>query len=436
MSAKRTLIKNTALNSITYLYLIIASLISIPILLANLGSSLFGAYTLLISIIALISILDLSIPISVIQKLSLPSSTKTYKHKVWQTALYLALLIGFISSLITFPGIILLQRLQPQLIPYPAHTTIILALIISLNVFINHLTIHFQTLPQSLQKFEVYNLRSLIVGTGATLVSALISNYSPHLTSIFFTQLLTNLLGLIILVRFAKKYLNPITLSPEFNKSTGKKLLNFGLKHFLGKASTQIKHQFSKYALAAFFPISLLPAFSIPQSIIASASGLISQLTLAFFPFSGSLLKKKDFPKLSKITLASQSLIFLGGLTQFILIKTFGRQFLIWWLKDTTIASSAYPVLVILSLFLILSTLTQIPSVVLDSLNLPQIPSSFAVLSAILNITLIIYLTPKLGITGPAYATLITSLVIVPIYLLKFSFIFAKYKKSLHQKQV
>jgi len=106
-------------------------------------------------------------------------------------------------------------------------------------------------------------------------------------------------------------------------------------------------------------------------------------------------------------------------------------SFLFWWLGDFDIASQAYPVLSVLSWFYLLTSLTPIPSAVMDSLNFPHIPSFFALLTTILDITLVFILTPRFHSLGPAYSTVISSIIGAPLFVLTSFIVFNRYQKKL-----
>ena len=424
MSIKKTLIKGSSINLLGYGYLLVLSFFAIPMLLKGLGKDLFGVYLVYASMVPLASTFNLGLTTALVRYLSLPKKSKAQQARYWQTCLWqfaILSVVVFLASLTI--NIFIINQFVP--------VSLVTSLLVSLIIFINHLSQPFQVLPQVDQNFAFYNLRNLIVGTGTTILTALIALYYPSLTHIFTFQLVLYTITGLIFFNYASNRFTLAKVWPKFFKNKGKELVSFGLKNFIGSLASQFRNQFSKFALAGMLNPQAVTIFSIPQTIVIKAAGAISQLTLSFFPLSTSLSSRERIGKLQKLILAVQILILFLGITQVYLVHRFGLQFLIFWLKDLDLATKGFSVLKILSIFFVLTSLTPIPTVVLDGINKPQIPSIFAVSSAVLNIVLIFLLTPKYGFLGPAYATTASSIIVAPSFLVTFFIIFRRHQHKL-----
>ena len=71
------------------------------------------------------------------------------------------------------------------------------------------------------------------------------------------------------------------------------------------------------------------------------------------------------------------------------------------------------------------------PTAVFESMNLPQIPSFFALLTVLVEVLFIALLLPRFGVNGVAYAISGGAAITVPIFLFIFFDRFRKYEKSL-----
>lgn len=424
MTIRKRLVKNTLINLTGYFYLLVASFISIPILLNYLGKDIFGIYLLLATVVPLTSIFDFGLSQAVIRRLSLPSTSEKKKKIIWQTSLFLYLITSLFLFLITLTTLSIFSQKMTifSLINKITlrNTIIILAATASVNLLNNHLL----TLPQALQRFDIYNVKTLLVGSGNTIVSALMAIISPNLTRIFLIQLVFHLLTTLALILFAFK--KNYQLIPDLKLKVAKSLFAFGIKHFTGITAVQLRVHFSKYILGVLLSASAITAFAIPQSLVIKITGVIQQLALAFYPMSASLLKKEGIYKLKKIVYNSQTLFITIGIFQIIAVHQLGFQFLRWWLKDPVLIYPAFSVWKILSFYFALTILAPIPTALLESLNYPHIPTIFSVISSIINISLVLYLTPKYQILGPAYAMLISAVITVPLLLLVSHRIFNK----------
>jgi len=418
MSIKSSLIKNTGFNLASYLYLLLASFFSISVLLGNLGRDLFGVYLFLGSFIPLAAVFDLGISNAVVRRLSLPDITKDERVSAWKTSFSLFIWIGAALSVIVFGILMYLTRTLPMFANIDINTLNWTILILSVTVFVNHINSHFLSLPQAEQRFDIFNSKTLMVGSANTILSAILSAYSPNIAFIFLLQFVFHLITFIYMVSYSSKIFEGKNFLPGFKKAEGRILIDFGLKNFVGTLASQLEAQVSKYALGSMVSAQAITVYSIPQNIVAKGAGVVSQVAQAFFPLGTSLLEKDRIKKLGKTVVILQTLTLLGGIIAVFLSFTIGKEFLMWWLKDAIVVEAAWPVLKILSFYFVLNSLTPIPSVLLQSLNKPQIPSLFAVFTVVSEIILMIILVPLYQVQGAALAAFFASCITVPTFLI------------------
>ena len=415
MSVKRTLVKNTSYNLAGYGYLLVASFISVPILLHALGSSLFGAYMLAAGIPVVTSVLDLGLGPAVVRRLALPERSPCEETRTWGTSLTLFLALGVVvgvaSSLVWMFG--LLPRLSETI---SGAEGMFLAAILGIIVMVNLVNTHFLALPQARFRFDIYNLKTFVVGTANTLGAAAIAIIVPgSLVPIFFVQLMAHLVTLALLYSYARRTLGG-SLSPRYDHREGRELLSFGGKNFGGVVASQLEAQISRYILGVYLTPGAVTYATIPENLIYKAAGGVNQLATAFFPVSTSLTSPDRLPKLRRLLISLELGIAVCGLLGIAAAIVWGEPLLTWWLHDPAVARAAYPVLVILSSYAIFLAASPLPTMVLNSLNKPEIPSYFAVLTLVVEVVGMMLLTPRIGYTGPALASLAAGVLTVPPY--------------------
>ncbi len=431
MGIKKTLIKNSFFNLGSYAYLLLAAFFSIPIILNSLGSDLFGIYVLLASIVPLVSVLDFGLGNAVVRDLSLPNLSKKEYIDTWRTSFLFFAAIGFVLFLFVFGFLRLIPGHWEIFRLLNTHTLNQLAWVIALTVFFNHINAHLLNLPQARQQFEIFNLKTLLVGTGNTIITAVVATMTKNLADLFLIQFVFHLITFVLLVIYAKRIFSGWDFFPAFKKKTAVRLSIFGLKNFVGAVSNQVEAQASKYIIAFRASALAITAFSIPQNIILKAAGVISQVAIALFPTGTSLLTKDRMPKLTKLILLIEGLTLVFGLAGIIGIFAFSNQFLLWWLKNPEVVGLVAPVLRVMSFYLLFTALTPIPTVVFIGLNYPQIPSLFALLTAIIEIIFLVILVPPLQAVGAAYATVSAAAITVPLMLLVFAHLYRKEFKKI-----
>lgn len=418
MSLKIKLLKNAGYNLAGYVYLLIASFFSISILLSNLGKDLFGLYLFLASIIPLASVFDFGLSAAMVRNLSITSEKTEEKVSLWQTSMFMFLVLSCLISIITFVITYLVQSNLPIFSIVDTSHKLGISFIISTIIFFNNLNNHFLILPQANHRFDIFNLKTLVVGSTNTIITAFVTYLTTNLSTIFFVQLLAHLVTLIILYRYSRKYFSKDESKPKFDQKSNRKLFTFGIRHFIGTLAGQVEAQFSNYILGWLVSAQAITSFSIPQSIVAKGAGVISQFAQAFFPLSSSLITKDKILKLKKLFISLEAIALLGGFMAVILTYTIGEAFLTLWLKDLSVISAVYPILKILSWYFVLVSLTPIPTSLIQSINKPQVPSFFAVLTVFFEIIFAFIFVPRLHALGMAYAFLYSTLITVPLFLI------------------
>lgn len=411
MNKMKLLIKNTSLNAAGYIYLLVASFISIPLLERGLGSRVFAQYLLLAAVPPLMSVLDLGVSQSVVRTLAAGQGNKN--SKVRQVSYGYFLLNAVILALCTVIVVMLIGESQAF-----RNTVISQSVIgyLALAVFLNQVAAHFLSLAQAANRFGIFNLKTFIVGTGNTLVPGVIALAGGELETIFLALALSYVITLTAVICMLDRG-ESAKDRPSLDLSILRKLLGYGLRRFVGTVSGQAEIHAGKYALAGLSGIAV-GAFTIPQMIMYRAAGVISQCALALFPLSSSLADPLHRTKLRSMYYRLQLGIFVLSLLGVILAHTVGRSFLGWWLHDPQLVIQTIPILRTLSFFFVLLSLTPVASTVVDSLGYPHYTSFSAVLTAVLNMIFLYFLTPRYSAQGAAYAVLLASLITTPLFLL------------------
>ncbi len=392
-----SLTRATLWNLAGYLYLIVASLVATPILIAHLGLALFGQYGLIIATLALVSSLDLGLPQAVTRALARNHQFSPRRQTIWATSSLLFVATG------------LLAGLASAFAAYYLHVSYSTIPVIFAIAVMNNLLAHYLTLPHAQGHFGYFNIKTFIVGTGNTLLAAFLAGKGQGIAAILSAQLLCYLITLLPLVSFSLKYF-PRPWQGRPSRNIASSLISFGLKNQAGKLVGQLQSQYGKYLLAALSPLAL-SAYIVAQGLVQKLAGGITQLSSALYPASSRATGR--FP-LRRLYYRLQLALFLLALLGVTLYSLVGYSFLSWWLHAPELVTLVDSVLKILVWYFAILALSPLASTILDSHGRPELTSLFAALTTILEITLALYLFPRYGLYAPAYAALLAILVMTP----------------------
>ncbi len=430
MSIKNALIRNTTFNLLGYFYLLAASLISISIMLRNLGSDFFGLYIFLATFVPLASVFDFGVSIASVRNMAVSTEDKEKRTRIWQTSFFIFLSLAVFLSVFVFLLLVYLKGVMPVLNLMDS-SYLVVFLIISFTVLVNHVNAHFLGLPQANQRFDVFNVKTLLVGTGNTLVTAFLSYKTSSLVTIFGVQAVFHILTSVFMIIYSLKDFFGARFWPKYFKVEGKELWSFGFKNFIGILAGQLEAQVSKFFLGFYATAREITNFNIPQNIVSKGAGVVSQFAQAFFPLSASLLQKERIGKLKKMYWGLQGLSFLGGVVGIFLVNYAGYDLLLWWLRDQLTVANVLPVLKILIYYFALVTLTPMPTALVQGLNKPQIASFFAVITIFFEVVFLFYLVPSMGALGAAWSFLISTIISVPAFVIVSWYVLEKEIKRL-----
>lgn len=377
--------KAAMLNITSYLYLFVASLATTPILIKSLGLTSFSAYALSLGVLALASSIDLGLSRSVVYYLAKSKSPRE-KKAILASSLVFHAILGF-----TFATLSLFWFSN----------------YLSLLIFLTFIVSHYQTYHEATGNFSMVNLRSFVIGTTNTIIAAYLATLGFGVDLILLSLSLATVLTIFILSSSSPRY-----SLRDVNRVSLKILLVYGLKLQLGKLVNAIQSQYPKLIFAST-PIALT-IYSLSSSLIAKAAGAVTQIAIAFFPYS---ITSSNSAKHRKYYAYTQISLFLLGVLATTTYSFYGESLLYWWLKDEIIVNHLHSFLLTYRYYGLLLVLTPLASTVLDSHNRSATSSLYALYALLIELSVALYALPRYGVLSIAYGSLISLLVMVPVLL-------------------
>lgn len=390
----------TLWNILGYIYLLIASFISTPILVEHLGISQFSTYSLIMASTIFVSAINLGLPQAVVRALAIEHKFSRARQTIWASSSLLFILTGIIAGIVAIALV------------YPLHLSFSLLVIIFGIGLVNNVVSHYLTLPQAEGHFGYFNLKTFIIGTGNTLLAALLAYLGYDILAILTMQLFTYWFTLLPLAYFSLKFF-PNPRGGKVSIPVVKSLTTFGLKNWGGKLIGQVQSQYAKYLLVSLSPI-MLSAYVIAQGLVQKMAGGVVQLATAIYPASARIGSDRSFRKLyHQLQFGLLGLGLLGVAVYYLL----GLPFLNWWLHSTELVSLVDSVMKIFIWYFALSLLSPLPSTILDGLGRPGVGSLVVLATTLIEVLLAVLLFPSYGLFAPVYAAMIAIVFMTPVML-------------------
>lgn len=400
---------NSGWNMLGLLLPLVAAVIAIPMLIANLGTERFGVLSLVWVIIGYFALFDLGLGRAVTKEVSEFDQRHDQSHvvSVCVTAMGLAGVVGLFGGVLVlligygWPG---LTGSLPDAIQQEIDTAL---LWVGLCIPITVITAVLRGIQEGLQRFRVLNLIRGPMGALFYLLPALASYLSSSLLLAVATTVLARLLMLYANYLPCRKLL--LWKRHYFSRAWLKPLFKFGGWLTLSNLVGSFMVYMDRFILAAVVPFSNLTFYTAPFEVVSKVLFLPAALTAALFP---ALNKHRvaGEGKHIRMKAGAQWLTFAVMFVVVISGVTFSQPLLSLWLGEAFAEQSAHLVQWLLLGFGF-NALAQVTYVALQSEGKNRAVSGLQLLELPFYALLLWVLINEFGMLGAALAWAIRAIV-------------------------
>lgn len=422
MTHQKKLLTNSFWNITGYLYLLIASLISLPFIVHGLGAEGYARYLIIIAIFTIASTFDFGLPTALVRSLSQKDDDKSTKMRTFRVGLTGMLVLAAIAALAASYALVGTRGMTIwQSSPDALYSS--LYALLSL-VVVTHLVSYFGAVAQGRQDFAIANTRAFIVGTGNTMLAAVTALITEDLVMVLWVQVASGVFALFLLMFYAVTEYSGALLIPAFSGRELKKQLKFGFPIFLGNLAPQLQANMTRLISGVYLSPPVIATIGIAQSLVVKGTGLFNQVTTALFPTAVSLADAENRRELKALTRKVTVLFVAVTLLALGVTIVIGQPLLDLWLQNSSMVKNMYPLLIAYLMYAVIIALTPVPATTLTALGMPQIPARTAWIHVLLELVLLLILLPRLGALGAPYAA--TAAVAVSTALLLYAYLRVK----------
>jgi O-antigen/teichoic acid export membrane protein len=405
--------KNISYNVIGYIWPMIFALFVTPIIIFHLGIKNYGIYLLIYTYIALLSLLDFGLGVAIIKHLTFYCGKKDELSitNLIHTSNSLYFMVGLfgliVSACITSVGLFGPNFFPTQFAGYIQYSW--LFLIAGLIFFVNSISTLYSMVFYSLQRFDLSNkigMVSLAITSFSTLAVVLLHG---SLQMIFLTQLAVNVIFAAIAFRYAKKILPQLSFSFGWDRKEVKKYYSFGLVASINNIANTALSSLDRMIIPFFAGPSNLTYYSVPGNVTGKIPGFANTLSTTLFPMTSQLDGSKDRARIEVLYVRSFRLITIIASALTITAIAFAYKILLYWLNADFAIHSTYILIILAFTNFILAMLGPLSNFILG-LGKLKFLTTMSVIMGILNAILLLILLPRYGITGAAWAYLLSIL--------------------------
>jgi len=416
-------LKNISYRFLAFTWPMVFSILITPIIVLKLGVKDYGIYIFVGTITGLLGLLDLGVSYAVIKFLAeykARDETEKIKKMIY-SANSLFLLVGLaglaITILLFFGGNWLFaSRLAGQ------QSYLILFILAGAGFFVSSVNNLYGLIPEALQRYDISSKLNIIYLTLSPLSTLILVLFGYKLVAIFISQLIFTILFILVRRRYALKILPLAKYRLSWDREEIKHCYRFGLATVVNNTASISLASLDRLIIPIFIGPSQLTYYSLPGNVAARIPGVTDNLSGVIFPVSASINSVGNIERLKRFYVRSVRLVTIIASAISLSVIFLAYPIMRYWL-NADFADRSTSVLIILTLTNFTIALLSPINSFFFGLGKLKFSSMLNTVMAILNAVLLLFLLPKYGITGAAWAYLLS---VLPIFYLIY-FIEQKY---------
>ncbi len=374
LSAPRGIRRDTLLNLIGQTLPLAVAALTVPAIVAGLGSERFGVLALAWTVLGSFSVLDLALGRAV-TKLSAEALSRAERHRlpaiVWNAAALQAALGGVAAVLFAAASPALAGRvlhLEGPLAAETQRTFLLLALSFPLTLVTGCL----RSLLEALRRFDLINLVRAPAGAATFAIPWLAVRAGWSVPAI--VALLVGFRAIVTAVHFllCRRALPELAAGPRLERSVLAALARFGGWVTAANSVPPLLVLLDRFLLGALVSLTAVAHFSVPYEMVFRLWVLPTSLIAAIFPVLSAAAGRGDWRSVQEVAARSvRTVLLLLGLP--VAVAVLGaRPILEAWI-GSGFAEPGAPVLRLLALGVLFAALASVPSAVLQAAGRPDV---------------------------------------------------------------
>lgn len=412
----RNNLKNASYNAFGFIFPLIIGLVTTPYIIDKLTPAIYGIYVLAMSLMGLMSFLDLGFGQGIIRFVSHYEAKKDYDkiNKIIEVSLFIYLAMGLIGCILIFFLSVFLVRYLLKVSEEYVQTAILAFRIIAFGFLIKFINEVFLNIPKALQRYDLSVKIQNALWFFVTILTVILLYLGKGLTEVLIALILVHSAGLVIYYSASKKLLPWLNIKIKFDKDVFREIFRFSFFTAANSITGNIVEKIDKIIIAGFLGTAAVAFYNVPYMLARIGAAFIGAISQHLFPGVSYIHGSGNKEKLADVYKRSFRFIISLSLIITILLIVLGDSFLKLWMGQE-FASRSSGILPILALVFFFSCITSVTLWFYMGLGYSHINLLSSATGSACYLLGAVFLVPKFGLYGAALSfTLI--LVPFPIY--------------------
>ena len=395
----------------------IVNIFTIPYIVRSLGNEGYGAFALIASIVGYFSLLDINVTSGSV-KFVAEHNAKGERQELCAVVTLSCLIYFFIGIIGLFGIFFSADFITGHLFTISVQQRALVSSTLQLaaiGFFIAQIQVYLNSIPQSLNRYDISALFEVIFGIGVPLGTVFLLWLGFGLHGVVAFRVAASAVNVLFLVLVIKR------LIPDFrwitpSNAVVRKVSSFSGYAYLSSIAAVTYAHADKLIIGSLVGVAEVTYYAVPATLVNRLLGLTYRLGSVLFPVASELDARGEHERLGRLYLSATRYLTYINTFVVLIISLFSFQILRAWLGEQAAVHGQW-IMVTIALSMLMDSLTNLPSFLNDGLGFPKITGSLAAARAVTGLVLGYVLTRELGIFGAALAHLISSLLLVSIFL-------------------
>jgi O-antigen/teichoic acid export membrane protein len=405
-------IRNVLANWTGYAVGLLVNFVVSPLIVNHLGASAYGVWTLLVTLIAYLGLLDLGIRSAVTRYVARYESEDD--HGTTLQIVSTALTIFTVMAGCALAASLVLGLVAPGVFHIPAEyraSAVIVAVLAGASTGVALVNGAFGGVIVGLQRFD---LTCAIDVTTALVRAALVLGVVGHgggLVELALAQLAASLVGAFLTLWQARRILPGLRLRPTWDRAHLRLILSYGGYAFVAQIAGTAIDRAGVIVIGAFLPMTAVTFFAIASGLIDYARALVGGIRITLAPRASALEGGGQRAALRTLVLQGARFCALLALPIATTLALRGASFVGLWMGEEY-GGPAGAVLVVLALRLVFLAPTGAAANVMLGASHERTVAALFVGEALVSVAVMVLVTRPFGVLGVAWGTAAPTVVV------------------------
>ncbi len=399
------LAKNATINLLTEGWIFLVLIVTMPRLVAYLGETLFGLFSLAWVVIGYLAFLDIGVGRAATKFISehLAKADNKGVEEVARTAFTANLVLGVAGGLVVASATPFLVHSVFKISPDLQYQARLVFYCVALSVPVLLVSGVLRAILTSFQRFDWINGVNGVATAVQWLLACWLAWKGHGIALVVLATVLTRMAATVVYGLLLVRLLPRVSIFQARGLVDLLKLLRFGSWVTVSQLVSPVLVYLDRVFLASFVSLSAVTLYTVPYEVMTRLRIIPTSLVTTLYPAFSERGAGQDRSSLHSLYDNSVRYLLLILMPGILFLLILGGDVLSVWM-GTQFAKQASVVLQILAFGVLLNCLANVPYNALQALGRPDLPGKFHLLELPLYVGLCWFLIPHWGIAGAALA--------------------------------